>query len=222
MRRDKNLAINLRKRGKSYNEISKIINAPKSTLSVWLRDVKMPARIKKEFWSKTREKWAKSITEFNKKQGERARRKSEKLQENATNSIKNLSKKDLLLVGTALYWAEGYKKSRWTATFSNSDPSMIEVIMKFFEKICGVPKRKLKAIVQIHPNVTPKQAINYWSRISRIPQNQFSKCYSRLSPSSKQKRPINTLPYGTLRISVYNYKIINKIKGWIKGISQNV
>ena len=220
MRKDKNLAINLRKKGKSYNEIVKILKIPKSTLSYWLRDIKMPPEIKAKFWDRTRKKWARNITEFNKKRAESAREKFEKSQKIASKDINNLTKKELLLVGAALYWAEGYKKSRWALQFSNSDPLMIKLMMKFFQKICRVPKAKIKANVQIHPNVTSEAAINYWSKISKIPKTQFTKCYSRLTPSSKQKRPFNTLPYGTLRIAIYDTQMTSKIKGWIQGISE--
>ena len=222
MRKDKNLAIGLRKQGKSYNEIAKILKAPKSTLSLWLRNIKMPLEIERKFWNKTRKKWAQSITEFNKKRAETVRQKAKKLQENAARNIGVLSKRELLLIGTALYWAEGYKKSRWALHFSNSDPVMIKFIMKFFRKICNIPKQKIKALVQIHPNVTSKVAVNYWSKITRIPKTQFSKTYSRVTPSSKHKRPPNALPYGTLRVSVYNGQITNKIKGWLSGITEKI
>ena len=175
MKTDKKLAISLRKRGKSYNEISKILKAPKSTLSFWLRDIKIPVRIEKKLWNKTRRKWAQNITAFNRKRAENARQKAKTIQENAMKEIGKLSKRELLLVGSALYWGEGYKKSRWTLQFSNSDPVMIKVIMEFFIDICSIPREKIKGTVQIHPNVTPKEAVNYWSKISGIPKINFSK-----------------------------------------------
>ena len=222
MRKDKNLAISLRKQGKSYNEIAKILKAPKSTLSFWLRNIKMPIEIERKFWDETRKKWARSITEFNKKQAEAARKRAATLQENAAKDIGALSKRELLLIGTALYWAEGYKKRRSVLQFSNSDPIMIKVIMKFFKRVCKVPKEKIKASVQIHPNVTSKKAVNYWSKVTGIPKTQFSKSYSRLTPSSKQKRLPNILPYGTLRVSIYDAQMANRVKGWIRGISEKI
>ncbi|MEK7562337.1 MAG: helix-turn-helix domain-containing protein [Patescibacteria group bacterium] len=222
MDNSKNLAIKLRRQGKSYNQIVKILGTPKSTLSLWLRDIDMSPKIRKKFWDSVKQRQAESITKFNKKQAEKAREKAQEIQKNAYEMIGAPSKKELLLMGAALYWAEGFKKTRWILAFSNSDPLMIKVIMKFFREICNVPEEKMRGTVQIHPNVTPEQAINYWSKITKIPQCQFSKCYTRLSPSSKQKRPYNTLPYGTLRISVYDSKITNKVKGWIQGISEKI
>ncbi len=182
----------------------------------------MSPKVRKKFWDTVKERQSKSITEFNKKQGEEARKKAQELQKGAAKTINALSKKDLLLIGAALYWAEGFKKTRWILAFTNSDPSMVKIIMKFFREVCKVSEEKMRGNVQIHPNVTPEQAISYWSEITKIPQCQFLKCYTRLSPSSKQKRPHNTLPYGTLRISVYDSIITNKVKGWIQGISEKI
>ncbi len=222
MRSDKDKAVLLRKQGKSYNEITRILGIPKSTLSLWLKNIRMPADIKKKFWNKTREKWATNITKFNKERAKIAEQKAQKIQDLTSENIKRVSKKELLLVGSALYWAEGYKKSRWTVVFSNSDPLMIKLIMKFFREICGIKEERFRAIVQIHPNTTSQKSINYWSKITKIPKKQFQKTYSRLTPSSKRKRAINILPYGTLRISISDVGTINKIKGWIKGLESSI
>jgi len=222
MRQDKQKAILLRKRGKSYNEIVKILDISKSTLSLWLRNIKMPSDIKKRFWNKTRKKWAKSITKFNKERAKIAKQKAQKIQDLTSRNIKRVSKRELLLIGSALYWAEGYKKSRWVVVFSNSDPLMIKLIMKFFREICQIKEDRFRAMVQIHPNTTSQKSINYWSKITKIPKKQFQKTYSKLTPSSKRKRAINILPYGTLRISISDVETINKIKGWIKGLESSI
>jgi len=222
MRSDKDKAILLRKQGKSYNEITKILGVPKSTLSLWLRNIRMSNAIQERFWNKTRKKWVTSITRFNKERARIARQKAQQIQDLTLKDIKRISKRELLLIGSALYWAEGYKKSRWTVVFSNSDPLMIRLIMRFFREICKIKEDKFFATVQIHPNTTSQKSINYWSKITKIPKKQFRKTYSRLTPSSKRKRAINILPYGTLRISISDVEIINKIKGWIKGLEKLV
>jgi len=222
MRNDKNRAILLRKQGKSYNEIVEILDISKSTLSVWLRNIKMPVDIKRRFWNKTRKKWAVSITKFNKERGKIAKQKAQQIQDLALKDVKKISKQELFLIGIALYWAEGFKKSRWAVVFSNSDPLMIKLMMRFFREICRIKEDKFRAIVQIHPNTTSQKSINYWSKITKISKKQFQKTYSRLTPSSKRKRAFNVLPYGTLRISISDVGTINKIKGWIKGLENSI
>lgn len=222
MRKDKNKAIYFRKQGKSYNEIAQFLDVSKSTLSLWLKDIKMSAIVKRKMWDNTRRRRAENITQFNKQRGRIAKQKSEQLQQISAKDIKRISKRELLLIGAALYWAEGFKKSRWEVVFSNSDQLMVRLIMKFFRVICRVSENKFRATAQIHPNTTPQKSINYWSKITKIPKEQFRKTYSRLTPSSKRKRAVNVLPYGTLRISISDTELINKIKGWIRGLEKSL
>jgi len=222
MRKDKEKAILLRKQGKSYNEITKILDVPKSTLSLWLKNVKMPINIERKFWNKTRKKWAQNITRFNKQRAVFAKKKAKQIQDLASKDIVKISKRELFLVGVALYWAEGHKKSRWQLDFSNSDPAMIQLMMRFFREIYKVKEDKFFATAQIHLNVTSQKAVNYWSRITKIPKKQFLKTYTRITPTSKRKRAFNSLPYGTLRVSVSDVEMVNKMKGWISGLEKVV
>ena len=112
MRFDKQLAIELRLKGKTYNEINETLGVAKSTLSGWLRNVKLSKKIESELLNKKQRSWRKTIIVFNKKRAEKIRAKSKTDQEKWSQEIKNLTEKELKLVGTALYWAEGYKKNK--------------------------------------------------------------------------------------------------------------
>ena len=220
MRQDRLKAISLRKKGKSYNEIAKLLNISKGTLSLWLRDIKMSAEVEKKFWDRTRKSRAASITKFNKQQGVLAKKRAKDAQLIASKDIKRLTKKDLLLVGTALYWAEGAKTKRWSVCFANSDPEMIKVIMRFFREICFVNENKFTARVHLHPNIEEGKTIAFWSRITKINKKKFSPSQTQISKSSKGKRRSNQLPYGTLHINVNDVNLVNKIKGWMVGLSK--
>ena len=220
MRQDKSKAISLRKKGKSYNEIVKILNISKGTLSVWLRDIKMSPEIEKKFWDKTRKGWAESITRFNKQRAVLAKEKAKKAQLFASKDIKRLTKKELHLIGVALYWAEGNKRNRWSARFANSDTEMIRIIMRFFREICLVSEKKFTARVHLHPNIEENKTITHWSKITKIPKKQFSPSQTQISKSSKRKRDPHQLPYGTLHININDVNLVNKIKGWMIGLSK--
>jgi hypothetical protein len=92
--------------------------------------------------------------------------------------------------------------------------------MKFLRKICHVPEDKFKGHVTVHPNVNIEEAEAYWSNLTKIPLTQFHKTTVIVSNASKGKRPANRLPYGTLAIFVYDTNLLNRIKGWILGITQ--
>jgi len=222
MRKDKSIAISYRKQGKSYNTISKRLGIPKSTLSTWLKNLKLPKQVREKLLTSAQRSWAKNIIRYNKKRSQIAIERSLRAQEKAAEDIQTLSARELKLVGTVLYWAEGYKKTRWTLVFCNSDPAIVRVMMRFFREVCKVPEKKFKAQVQIHPNVSEELAKCYWSKISNIPLKQFRKSLTRISKASKKKRPPKTLPYGTFRVIIMDVELVNRIKGWILGLSKEI
>lgn len=213
-------AIKLRKDGKSYNEINKILKIPKSTLSTWLKKFSFSEEIKNKNISASKKIWAQNITKYNKERSRKAILAAETIEKEAAREIPLLNKTMLKIIGSALYWAEGYKKSRWELLFCNSDPVMVKLMMQFFREICEVPEDKFRPQVQIHPNVSQEIAENYWANITNLDKKIFRKPLTQISKSSKRKKPINTLPYGTFRIGVANSKVLSRIKGWIKGLSQ--
>ena len=210
----------MRRQGKTYNEINRLLDIPKSTLSGWFEGLEISARIKKRLWSNAQKKWAQSITNYNKKRALDVFNRNNEIQQRISKEIDRLTKRELMLIGTALYWAEGDKRARWHCKFSNSDPEIIKIIMKFFRNVCKVPENKFRAYVQIHPNISEQKAKVFWSKISEIPLAQFDKTLTSISKSSKFKRPPNTLPYGTFSVRISNVNLINRIKGWILGLSK--
>ncbi len=218
MHNNKQEAIQLRKLGKSYNEITKVLNVPKSTLSTWLKDIRIPTKIQEKILKNAQKVWAKNITNYNKKRAFLINEKWQSFENKTSKDIKKISLEKLKIIGAALYWAEGHKKARWTVMFCNSDPNMVQLIMRFFREVCLISEEKFKPQVQIHPNVSEKIAKKYWSKISHLPLNQFRKTLKQVTKSSKGVRPKNTLPYGVFRIHISDVELVHKIKGWIKGL----
>ncbi len=220
MRRDKDIAIKLRKQGKSYNEIHKLLNIPKSTLSGWFSGLRFSKYIKIKLINEAKNIWARNITNYNKRRAAAILEKARKIEDVESKKIKNISNRELWLLGTALYWAEGSQRERWQVRFTNSDPNMIRFIMHYFRNICNVKEEKFRLTLQIHPNVSEERARRYWCNIAKIPSSQFYKTIVSVSKASKNKRELKRLPYGTLKISISDVNIINKIKGWLKGLTQ--
>lgn len=220
MRRDKEVAIKLRKQGKSYNEINRILVIPKSTLSGWFRDLRFSKYIKIKLINEAKRKWARNITNYNKRRAAIILERARRIQDIESRKIKNISNKELWLLGTALYWAEGSKRERWQVRFTNSDPDMIRFIMRYFRNICNIKEEKFRLTLQIRPNVSEEKARRYWCNITKVSPSQFHKTLVAVSKTSKNKREPKRLPYGTLRISISDVSSVNKIKGWLKGLTQ--
>ncbi len=211
---EKTLARKLRAKGKSINEISVKLKAPKSSISLWVRDIELnPAQIQK-LSKKGAQKWV-----VEKRRATRLKNEGLKRQivvDTAQNEITKLSDKELWLIGVMLYWAEGGKTQRGLVRFSNGDPEMIKIMMAFFRKICQVPEEKFRGYIHIHPHLNHKKAESYWSSITSIPLKKFFKTYQKINISSKNKK--DTLPFGVLDIYICNTELFLKITGWSRGI----
>ena len=218
--------IALRKKGKTYGEIAEILNISKSTVAWWLRGVKIPKSIQKQILERAREKWRKNITAYNKIYAKIRSQKAAEIRENykekAAKEIKKISKRDLKLIGAALYWAEGNTKNQNRFQFSNSNPLIIKTSMRFLREICNIPDSKITARIHLYPGINYQKTLNFWHKITKLPKKNFKSPQIQVSRASKGKRPKNTLPYGTLHLTVNSTKLTCKVKGWIQGISEKI
>lgn len=218
---DKTKAIKMRRKGLSYNIISNKLNISKSTLSYWFSKDLSSQKVRQENITEAKKQWAQNIRTYNVKRAEKARQLWKERMVISSRDIDSISERELWLIGIALYWAEGYKKTNWSIIFSNSDPEMNKLMMKFFRNTCCIPLEKMRAQVHIYPNLSAKKTIEYWAEVTGIPKSQFTKPIIQISKRSKLKRG-NTLPYGTLRIRINDVLLVNKIKGWIDGLAHSL
>jgi len=200
------------------NEIKDKLRVSKSSISLWVRNIKLTDDQKRALSQKGLTKESIERRRATRLSRENARRQI--IVDAAREEIDTLSELELKLIGVALYWAEGGKTNRGSVQLSNGDPRIIRLMMKFFKKICKVPKEKFRAHIHIHPHLNIKKAENYWSSISGIPLNQFYKTYSKPNKASQNKK--DSLPFGTFDIYVHSTELFLKIKGWIEGIYKNV
>jgi hypothetical protein len=218
----KNRAIRLRKNGKSYNEINKLLNIPKSTLSTWLKNLPISQNVRNKNIEKAKNIWSKNISDYNKKRAKKYQVELKRQINKFSQDIPEIDKKNLFWIGLSLFWAEGGKKEKWMVRFTNSDPIMIKIMMKFFREICNIKNNKIKLCIHLHSNVSEAKAKKYWSNITRLAIDNFWKSQTQISSSSKGKRPRNRLPYGTLHVIIMDSYLVKKIRGWNLGLAKQI
>lgn len=231
MRSDRQNALKLRLSGKSYNEISSILKIPKSTLSNWFTGLKLSTKAQKRIASRVYQGTLHGLIKRNKQQTHLAIQRARKIRACAEREIKNLSFNELKLIGAALYWAEGYKRSIMrngreltyhSVALTNSDPKLITIFLKFLREVCDVADKQIKAEIRIYEHMSEQNLFSFWQKITKLPKENFGKTYYGISKSSQGKRPFNRLPYGTVLIRVNNTNLFHKIMGWIEGLAEQV
>ncbi len=217
----KNKAIVLRLRGLSYSEILNKVPIAKSTLSLWLRTVNLSKRQRQKIT-------AKRIAAA-KRGGEIRRQKrialTRQINQSAAKEVGKINDRELWLLGTALYWAEGSKeKERRPGTgvqFTNSDPRMVNLFLKWLKKICGLNDRDIYFDIFIHENHRDRldSVIKYWSKATKFPKKYFPHIYFKKNRVNTKRTNVGDNYYGTVKIRVRKSTNLNrKIAGWIDGV----
>ena len=216
----KNKAVDLRKKGESYNNIRRILDIKsKGTLSHWFKDIKLSKESLKLLEKNNKIAHEKGLFTANKNRKIKIKDENEKAYIEGQNYIQSISKKELLLIGAVLYWGEGTKSEKGSVSLvlSNSDPLMISIYMKFVREILKVPEERIRAGIHIYPSTPVDEAKKFWSETTKLPENRFY-IITQISRASQNKRPFNMLPYGTIAIKVNNRQQFYKVKGMIRGI----
>lgn len=217
----RNKAIILRKQGLSYSEILKRIPVAKSTLSDWLHSVGLS---KHQMQRITNKKLAAIRRGGETKKRQRIER-IKKIKSKAISEIGLIDKNNLWLMGIMLYWAEGAKEKEYApgqgVVFSNSDPMMIKIFLKWLKECLRVPEKRISLEIYIHE--THKNKVigtqEYWSSATGFSLSKFGKIYYKKDKPSGSRKNRGEDYHGLLRIRVRESADINRrIAGWIEGI----
>lgn len=205
-------AFRLRKLGKSYNEILRVIPVAKSSLSLWLQ--KMPLTEDEKAVLKRRKDENISIGRIRAAASLRNLRlaRDSALLQTAEREFKLYQTDPFFYVGMALYWAEGSKRSS-TFMFVNSDSDMMLVMLKWIEKFLGVPRSAIRARLYTHKPFAYGNYEQIWSKVLSIPIENFRRTIYKPTGLLVRKRPNYV---GCLRIEIGGVTYFRKYLFWQK------
>lgn len=197
----------LRRKGLPYSAILKQVSVSKSTISFWLRDVVLtPSQNEKLLVGRQRSRFLGAKAQ----QQKRIEHTKRIISESKSEFIK-LLKRPLFLAGLMLYWAEGDKHALERVKFTNSDPAMIQLMMRWFREVCHVPEEKFRIALHTHNLHSSPEIKKYWQEVTKVRDYNFQKVYVKQS-SLGQRR--NILYNGTCGIVVHDKNLFRKITGW--------
>lgn len=231
MRTDKKRALDLRRQGFSFNEINKKLGIPKSTLSVWLDGFVLTAEAQKRLADRVYQGTLNGLIKRNRMQTVFARERAAEARMQAKKLICKVSRRELLLIGATLYWAEGYKRPKivngkvrtcHSISLTNSDPLIVSIFIKFLCDVLKIEKGKIVIEMRLFGHNDSEEAIMYWMKVTSLERIQFRKPQYPISLSSKGKRPYNRLPYGTVQVIVNSTQKFHELMGYIEGIQKNM
>lgn len=212
----------LRKDGLGVKTIAHKLGVSSSTVSLWCRDIKLTKDQIKELERRSHDPFYGLRLQNIERQKKKRLDKIEKLKNIGIKDVGKFTPRENFLIGTALYWAEGFKKDKHLG-FANTDPTMIRFFLNWLIKSCKVPKKSIRLRVGI--NISHKNRLkniqNYWSKLTNIPLNQFQKPYFQKFIWKKEFENPEEY-FGVLRIRAnQQLELFRKINGWIEGLKLN-
>lgn len=217
MRNDKSSAIKLRREHRSYNEISKKLGIPKSTLSGWFVDDNDSKTIKRELANKENPNVATRIKKFVERNKKRWRQWREDARIEARQVFAKVCDDRLFIAGLMLYWAEGDNQEKTPFRFTNTNPAMIALYAKFLRKILKIPNKTIRPTAILYPDLNEKECVNFWSKAARIPVTQFYK-----TQFIKGRHPKRRLSHGICTMMCGNGQVKEKVRVWIDLLSKTL
>jgi hypothetical protein len=172
----KELAVALRKQGKSYKEILLSVKVSKSTLSVWFKDLPGSAETTQTLIEKNTKISTKRLLVVNTLRRKQLDDLYTEAEKQATGEFPKLLSEMLFVAGLNIYWGEGDKLFKnGMVRVSNVDRGLQKVFIKFLHEICGVPVQNIRIGILLYPDLKPGVVENYWSNTLDIPREQFFK-----------------------------------------------
>ena len=206
---DKKRAVELRRKGFSYSEIKKFLFIPKSTLSYWLKKIKLSEpqlrRLKRK-----RSEAGKAGSKFKKL---KTLETIEKIQRVSAAEIQKISKRELWLMGVVLYWRDRNKNDlRKGVRFTSSNPSLIKLFLKWLREIGQLKREEIQFDIFLSKRKkSMNRVIDYWSGITGFSKDNFPRIYFQ---SGKTE-------FGLLRVRVKASSMLaRQISGWINGVQK--
>lgn len=181
-------ARDLRRAGRTYDEIVHELGVSKSSVSLWTRDLPKPPTRRAGSYSFKRVSAARHA-QWDSVLAERERERAE-LKATAAAAVGTLSDRDLLLIGTALYWAEGAKDKpydrREQLKFVNSDPDVVRVHLRWLTAM-GVASDRWTFALSIHESADLDRATAYWKSVVGTAGRWRKPQLKRHKPLSRRK-----------------------------------
>lgn len=212
-------AIALREQGLAITKIASELGVSKASVSVWVRGIILSQdQLDKLHSTCNRYKNALLGAKIKREIGISNRLK---FQTSGREKAKELNW--LHVAGCMLYWGEG-AKTRNCCKISNSDPCLLLLFIKFLYQCYDVTSDQIKVTIYAHTTVNSIEHIElYWQKILNLPRSCFYKSVqNKTSIASKNKKPKDSLPYGTVHLSVKSStKIVQSIFGAIQEYCKN-
>ena len=201
----------------TYDEIGTATGASVGSMNLWLSDMPLdrfapPGRSRQRFQETCAQSRVARLAE------------RELALDEAAAKVGPMSDRELLLVGAALYWAEGSKSKPWRLSdrviFINSDATVIRVMLRWLE-VQRVEQSRLTLRLSIHESADVEAAERYWSEVTGVGLEQFKRATLKKHNPKTVRHNTGENYYGCLIVNVQgSAELYRSIEAMWRGIAR--
>lgn len=217
MRKDKQIAIDLRRSGKSYQEISEALAVPKSTLSNWFQGAPWSQETRQQLDILNRKQAKERMSLLAQAAKEERTRLYQARRVEARKIYERWKDDRLFVAGLMLYWGEGDRfLNNGAIRVANTDPYMLRVFHAFLRRFLPDIAHKVSAYLILYPDLINQQCLQYWSEHISVALDKFMKTHY-----IEGRHPHKRLPYGICTIYVSSRQHKEMMDEWLQLVRQD-
>jgi transcriptional regulator with XRE-family HTH domain len=203
-----------REEGLPINEIARRVGVSKSSISLWVRDIELTAeqhatlRAMNPAYNRQLSGWLRVA--------ERHRANRLAAQESGRELARR--REPLHLAGCMLYWGEGAKGPPNQVCFSNTDPEMVRLFVKFLLTYFEIRDSDIRISCHLFADHLKRQREieRYWLSVAGLPSESLRKSVVNLYSRSSKRKRVNKLPNGTCQVVLSRVLVLQSILGSIQ------
>lgn len=208
-------AIALRRRGFTYEEIAKIVQVSKSTVSNWLKGEKWSEKLAEDNKKRAAKENSKRISLLNKARTNQNKKLYKEAERSAEIEFKHYKHSPLFVAGLTLYIASGDIDADTPIRLTSTNPVEHHVFIQFLTEFCGAEKKQVKFWLLLHKNIKTKHIEKWWSKQVHISPSQFGKTQVLAVTSGSESR-------GSGNTIVYSAILKRRILSWINLLTKEL
>lgn len=211
MRKDKHIAFQMRKEGRSYREIHEELGVSKSTLSDWFRNIEWSKHATYRnskinvILSKDR------ILKLNQARALKLKVLYETGEKEAIQEFEIFKHEPLFMAGLMAYAGEGDKTTRFNIRISNSEFYIHKYFINFSIKYLNFKRENMKCGLILYPDNDATVCLKKWSSELGIPEDNFHK-----TQIIQGKEKIKRLQFGTGMVIISSTFLKKKLLKWLE------
>ena len=210
-------ALTFRKRGFTLQEIARICEVSKSTVSKWLKNNVISESVTMQNRARAGKENAKRLRLISKTRTKERANRYKEIEQSAEVEFRHYKSNPLFIVGVVTYASLGDMSDVRSIRLTTARMMAHKAFISFAVEYLGVPKNKIKLWLLLYPDHSEEVCMKKWHKVTSLPYAQFHK-NQIIKTTPKHK----TLHHGVGNTIIGSTVLKHKLIRWIELVQKEL